>query len=231
MVAAPDDNTPKLNEFNGDPIQSEQIGEQTLQNIQDDPKKVLGILAACSKHVQEHLAIGGMEIGMEAQAKQVQKMLKDLRPTTKALNLAVATQERVERAQREKQEREMQALQEQASQAEVEKAKYKIDRDAEIAKYKVDKEDEIARLRLEAEGRRGEAQDAIAANRAAGDEARRNAETQSRIDAAKQISDAKANAAKAVGRFNAVNEITGMQSVQPGDIANEPDAGLGMMSL
>ena len=125
----------------------------------------------------------------------------------------------------------MQALQEQASQAEVEKAKYKIDRDAEIAKYKVDKEDEIARLRLEAEGRRGETQDAIAANRAAGDEAMRNAETQSRIDAAKQISDAKANAAQAVGRFNAVNEITGMQSVQPGDIANEPDAGLGVMSL
>ena len=231
MVAAPDDNTPKLNEFNGDPIQSEQIGEQTLRNIQDDPKKVLGILAACSKHVQEHLAVGGMEIGMEAQAKQVQKMLKDLRPTTKALNLAVATQERVERAQREKQEREMQALQEQASQAEIEKAKYKIDRDAEIAKYKVDKEDEIARLRLEAEGRRGDAQDAIAASRAAGDEARRNAEAQSRIDAAKKISDAKANAAQAVGRFNAVNEITGMQRVQPGDIANEPDAGLGMMSL
>ena len=231
MVAAPDDNTPKLNEFNGDPVQSEQIGEQTLQNIQDDPKKVLGVLATCSKHVQEHLAIGGREIGMEGQAKQVEKMLRDLRPTTKALNLAVATQERVERAQREKQEREMQALQDQASQAELEKAKYKIDRDAEVARYKVDKEDEIARLRLEAEGRRGEAKAVLDASRAAGDEARRNAETQARIDNEKRISDARVNAASALNRFNAVNEVTGMQSVQPADIANQQDAGLELMSL
>ena len=231
MVAAPDDNTPKLNEFNGDPVQSEQIGEQTLQNIQDDPKKVLGVLATCSKHVQEHIAIGGREIGMEGQAKQVEKMLRDLRPTTKALNLAVATQERVERAQREKQEREMQALQDQASQAELEKAKYKIDRDAEVARYKVDKEDEIARLRLEAEGRRGEAKAVLDASRAAGDEARRNAETQARIDNEKRISDARVNAASALNRFNAVNEVTGMQSVQPADIANQQDAGLELMSL
>jgi hypothetical protein len=233
MVAAPDDNTPDLNEFNGDPEQSQQIGEQTLSNIQEDPKKILGILMMASKHVQEHLQIGGMQIGMESQTKQVEKMLRDLRPTTKALNLAVATQERVERAKREEQEREMQALQEQANQAEVEKAKYKIDRDAEVAKYKVDKEDEINRMRLENEMRRGEAQDSIAANRAAGDEARRERETEAKLDAQKKLSDAKVNAANAVARFNATNEITGMQSVSPADIAGmgTDEEALNYMSL
>lgn len=233
MVAAPDDNTPDLNEFNGDPEQSMQIGEQTLSNIQEDPKKILGILTMASKHVQEHLQIGGMQIGMQAQAKQVQEMLRDLRPTTKALNLAVATQERVERAKREEQEREMQALQEQANQAEVEKAKYKIDRDAEVAKYKVDKEDEIARMRLENEMRRGDTQDEIAASRAASEESRRERETASKLDAQKKLSDAKVNAANAVARFNATNEITGMQSVSPADIAGmgTDEEALNYMSL
>lgn len=219
MVAAPQDNTPDLNEFNGDPEQSMQIGEQTLQNIQEDPKKILGILTMASKHVQEHLQIGGMQIGMQAQAKQVEKMIRDLRPTVKALNLAVATQERVERAKREEQEREMQALQEQASQAEIEKAKYKIDRDAEIAKYKVDKEDEVNRMRLENEARRGYAQDEIAANRAAGEESRRERETMSKLEAQKKISDAKVSAAESLARQNASNEITGRTSVPPSDIA------------
>lgn len=220
QVAAPQDNTPDLNEFNGDPEQSMQIGEQTLQNIQEDPKKILGILTMASQHIQQHLQLGAMQIGMQNQAKQVEQMLRDLRPTTKALNLAVATQERVERAKREAQEREMQALQEQASQAEIEKAKYKIDRDAEVAKYKVDKEDEISRMRLENEIRRGDAQDSIAANRAAGEEYRRARESESKIDAQRRISDAKIDAANLVARANAANEITGRQSVTPADVAS-----------
>lgn len=232
MVAAPQDNTPDLNEFNGDPEQSMQIGEQTLQNIQEDPKKILGILAMASQHVQQHLQIGGMQIGMQGQAKQVEKMIRDLRPTTKALNLAVATQERVERAKREEQEREMQALQEQASSAEVEKAKYKIDRDAEIAKYKIDKEDEVNRMRLENEMRRGDVQDNIASNRALNEESRRDREVESKLDAQRRISEAKVDAANTVARLNAANEITGAQSVSPADIATMmTDNELDYMSL
>lgn len=232
-VAAPNDNTPNLNDFNGDPEQSMSIGEQTLDNIKEDPRKVLGILTMCSKHVQEHLAIGGAQIGMEQQAKQVQKMLRDLRPTTKALNLAVATQERVEQAKREEQEREMQALKDAADQTELEKAKYEIDKKAEIDRYRIDKEDEVARLRLDHEGRRGQVQDQIAADRAARDEARRDTEAQAKIDANKKLSDAKTNAALAVGRFNAVNTITGMKSVSPEQIANpsETEQGLDFSSL
>lgn len=221
MVRAPEDNTPELNEFNGDPVQTQSIAEQTLANLQDDPRKILGIFTMASQHVQEHVAIGGMQVGMEGSAKQVAKMLRDLRPTVKALNLAVATQERQEQAQREKQEREMQELRDRADQTELEKAKYEIDRKTEVEKYRVDKEDEVARERLAREAQRGEAQDSIAAARAAGDEARRDRETESRIEAQRQMSRAKINAANAAARFDTVNNITGMDTVSPGDIAEQ----------
>jgi septal ring factor EnvC (AmiA/AmiB activator) len=221
MVRAPEDNTPELNEFNGDPVQTQSIAEQTLANLQDDPRKILGIFTMASQHVQEHVAIGGMQVGMEGSAKQVAKMLRDLRPTVKALNLAVATQERQEQAQREKQEREMQDLRDRADQTELEKAKYEIDRKTEVEKYRVDKEDEVARERLAREAQRGEAQDSIAAARAAGDEARRDRETDSRIEAQRQMSRAKINAANAAARFDTVNSITGMDTVSPGDIAEQ----------
>ena len=219
MVRAPKDNTPELNEFNGDPEASQSIAEQTLANLNEDPRKILGIFTMASNHVQEHLAIGGAQIGMEGNAKQVAKMLRDLRPTIKALNLAVATQERQEQAAREKQEREMQALRDRADQTELEKAKYEIDRKTEVEKYRVDKENEVANRRLDREAARGDVQDAIAARRAAGDEARRDRETASRIDAQEQISRARVNAANAAARFDTVNEITGMNTVQPGDLA------------
>lgn len=224
QVRAPKDNTPELNEFNGNPEQSQSIAEQTLQNLQEDPKKILGILMMASQHVQEHLSIGAQQIGMDGQAKQVQKMLRDLRPTIKALNLAVATQERVEQAQREAREREMQALQDQASQAEIEKAKYKVDRDAEIAKYRVDRENEVAMRKLELEGQRGSMQDELASQRAANDEIRRDRETDARIDSQQKMAKAKINAANAVARFDATNTITGQQHVSPADIVGRGPA-------
>lgn len=232
QVHAPQDNSPETDSF-GDPVNNdESIGEQTLQNVGNDPKRTLNVMMLCSKHVQEHLAVGGMQIGMQDQAKQVQKMLRDLRPTVKALNLAVATQERVEQAQREEQEREMQQLQEQASQAEIEKAKYKIDRDTEIARYRADQEHEVALRKLDLEGQRGASADAIAERRAAGDEARRDRETSSKMDAQQRLTDAKVNAANAASRFDATNQVTGMQTVSPADIAaGGEDETLDYMSL
>ena len=172
-----------------------------------------------SQHIQEHLQYGAQQIGMQEQAEQVMKMLRDLRPTIKALNLAVATQERVEQAQREEQQREMEALQEQASQAEIEKAKYKVDRDAEIARYRVDRENEVAMRKLELEGHRGAVQDAIADRRSQGDEMRRDRETSSRIDAQQQMAQAKVNAANAAARFDVTTQVPGRQAVSPSDIS------------
>lgn len=227
MVHAPEDSTPDLNEWNGDPNQSMQVGEQTLQNLQDDPKKILGILTMCSQHVQEHLAIGGNQIGMQAQAKQVQKMLRDLRPTVKALNLAVATQERVEQAQREAQERAMQELQQRADANEVEKARVEADKKAETDRYRIDREHEVAMHRLELEAGRESMRGDLERQRLAGDEDRRNAETQSRIDAQERMANARINAANAAARFDATNQVTGQQTISPADVGEE----LGYSSL
>lgn len=221
MVKAPEDSKPELNDWNGDPEQTMQVAEQTLQNLQDDPKKILGILMNCSQHVQEHLQVGGQQIGMQDRAKQVQKMIRDLRPTVKALNLAVATQERVEQAEREKQQREMEDLQRRADENEVEKARVEADKKAETERYRIDREHEVAMYRAEREAGRGQAQDDIARQRAAGDEARRDAETSSRIDAQQRLSDARVNAANAAARFDSVNRVTGMQSVSPADVGGD----------
>ena len=230
-MRAPEDNQPKTDSFGNPEQNDESIGEQTLQNVQGDPKRVLNVLMLASQHIQEHLQIGGMQIGMQDQAKQVTKMLRDLRPTVKALNLAAATQERVEQAQREAQEREMQALQEQASQAEVEKAKYKIDRDTEIARYRADQEHDVALRKLELEGQRGASADAIAERRAAGDEARRERESASKVNAQEEMTKARINAANAANRSDVTNTVTGQQSISPTDVMGGGEEELNFMSL
>ena len=219
MVRAPEDSTPDLNEWNGDPNQSMQVAEQTLQNLQEDPKKVLGILTMCSQHVQEHLAVGGNQIGMQDQAKQVQKMIRDLRPTVKALNLAVATQERVEQAQREKQEREMAELQRRADENEVEKVRVEADKKAETDRYRIDREHEVAMYKAQRETERGDQKAAIERERFAGDEERRNAETDARIAAQERMAQARVNMANAASRFDNVNAVTGQQTISPAEVA------------
>jgi len=219
MVRAPEDNTPDLNEWNGDPNQTMQVAEQTLQNLQDDPKKILGILVGCSRHVQEHLAIGARQMNMEAQAKQVTKVIHDLRSTIKALNLAVATQERVEQAERERQEREMQELQDRADANELEKARYDIDKREETNRYRIDREHETAMHKAELEAGRGDRQEARADAAADADKARKDAETQARIDREEKLARARVNASNAAGRMDAVQGASGYGVAEPGDLA------------
>ena len=230
QVRAPEDNG------GGAPAASQALaaesGANPGENV-ENPRGLLQLLQMASQHIQEHLQYGAQQIGMQEQAQQVTKMLRDLRPTIKALNLAVATQERVEQARREEQQREMEALQEQASQAEIEKAKYKVDRDAEIARYRVDRENEVAMRKLELEGRRGAVKDDIAIRRADGDEARRDAETSARIDAQQKLAKAKINAANSAARFDVTNQVTGQQTVSPSDIigGGEDEEALNYTSL
>ena len=231
MVKAPEDGKPELNDWNGDPQQSMQVAEQTLQNLQEDPRKVLGILMNCSQHVQEHLGYGGGQIGMQEQAKQVQKMLRDLRPTVKALNLAVATQERVEQAQREKEQREMEELQRRADQNEVEKARVEADKKAETDRYRIDREHEVEMHRLELEAGREQQRAGLESQRAAGDEARRDAETRARIDMQGRMAQARINAANAATRFDATNRVTGQTSVTPAEVAGGEEDEIGSLSL
>lgn len=197
----------------------------------DDPKGMLALLQTVSKHIQEHLQYGGAQPGMEGQSKQVTKMLQGLRPTIKALNLAIQTQERVEQAAAEKRQRELEALQQQASEAEIQKAKYKVDRDAEVARYKVDRENEVALRRLELEGGRAGLQDEIAERKAIGDEARRDRETDSRIAGQERMAQARADAAASALRAQTEADITGRQTVSPSDLIAGAGDELNAMSL
>lgn len=194
--------------------------EPTKQSVQqvENPKAVLALLVACSKHIQEHLKYGAMQIGMEAKAKQVEKMLRDLKPTVKSLNLAVATQERVEQAEAERQQREMEELQRRADQNELEKAKYEADKKAETDRYRVDRDHETAMRRLDLEREVMEARQGQAAEASRADAARRDAESSARIDREAEMAKARANAANAVNRMTAVSQVTGFPPTEPADV-------------
>lgn len=223
QVAAPEDNSPETDSF-GNPQQPDgSIGERTLQNVGNDPRRILNVLVTVSQHVQGHLAVGGQQIGKDQDAKKVAKMLRDLRPTVKALNLAVATQERVEQAEKEKQEREMEDLRRKASEAEVEKARYETDRKAEIEMYRADKDHEVALRRLELEGQERGERSAAESRRSDEASARADREAQAKIERDEKLNDARVNAANALNRMNAVQGVTGFEQTRPEDLL--PDDG------
>lgn len=222
QVQAPEDNDPDSETF-GNADQS--VAEATLQRV-GDPRTTLQMLVRCSKHIQEHLEYGGQQVGMKDHAKQVAKMLRDLRPTIKALNLAVATQQRVEQAQREKQEREMEELRRAADQNELEKEKYKADRAAEVGRYRADLDHEVALRRLELAGHESQIRSDQQAVTDAADARRKDAEAAAAIERNDQIASAKVNAANALDRMNAVQEITGGSRTTPADIARSDYLGL-----
>lgn len=218
-VRAPQDNQPEADTF-GNPVEQDaDIAQRTLQAVNNDPRRTLLVLQLCSKHVQEHLQFGARQLGMEAQAKQVMSMIQGLRPTVKALNLAIRDQERVEEARREKQEREMQALQERASQNELDKAKYETDRKTEVERYRVDREHEVAMHRADLEAGRADAQAAREDERFANDERRRDMETASRIGAQERLAAARENAARSANAADIVNDVTGYAGTSPADVA------------
>lgn len=221
-VQAPEDNegAPAASEAgSGESMSNPNANGQT--NV-ENPRQVLRTLMAASQHIQEHLSIGGQQVGMEGEAQRVMKMIRDLRPTVKALNLAVATQERVDQAEREKEARELEEYRQKANEAELAKARYEVDKKAEVDRYRVDREHEVAMHKLQLTERRDENADIRANARASGDEARRDIETMSRIEAQQRLADAKVNAANAVNRFDAVNAVTGQSRSLPSDIMAPP---------
>ena len=222
QVAAPEDSNPDSESFGS---QDQSIAEATLQRA-PEPKAVLQLLQRASQHVQEHRAAGGQQIGMQDQAKQVAKMLRDLRPTIKALNLAVATQERVEQAQREAQEREMQELRDRAEGNDFAKEKYKADLAARVARYKADLDHDLAMRKLGQEGEADSARRERESTAAEADIARRDRESEARVARENKLSEARINASNAVARMNAVQDVTGFGRTEPGDImSNETQSG------
>jgi len=198
--------------------------EQSVQQV-ENPKQLLALLVAVSKHIQEHLQYGSQQIGKEADAKRVAAMLRDLRPTVKSLNLAVATQERVEQAQREQAERDRQKEIDIAAEQKARIAEMQADRNAEVAKYKIDKEHEIAMHRLELDRETAAGKREIADASAAEDNARRNAETSARIEREQRLLKARENASHAVARMNAVSDVTGFSPTTPADVMGNEEPG------
>lgn len=200
--------------------------EPTQESVQavENPQQVLAVLVAVSKHIQEHLRYGGVQIGMEAKAKQVAAMLRDLRPTVKALNLAVATEERVAQAEQERQERERQAEIDRLAEEKARVAQIEADSKAETDRYRIDREHEVAMHKLELEREAGETRQGLEAQNADADRARRDAETQAKIERERRLTRAKTNAMNAVNRMNAVSSVTGFQPTTPADIMNEEPA-------
>lgn len=200
--------------------------EPTQESVQavENPQQVLAVLVAVSKHIQEHLRYGGVQIGMEAKAKQVAAMLRDLRPTVKALNLAVATEERVAQAEQERQERERQAEIDRLAEEKARVAQIEADSKAETDRYRIDREHEVAMHKLELEREAGETRQGLEAQNADADRARRDAETQAKIERERRLARAKTNAMNAVNRMNAVSSVTGFQPTTPADIMNEEPA-------
>lgn len=219
-VGAPEDNDPN----------SQQDPEMLAQQL-ENPKQLLAILVATSKHVQEHLEIAKIQPGKENDAKRVAAMLRDLRPTIKALNLAVATQERVEQAQREKQQREMEELQRRADENDVRKAEMEADKKAAVERYKVDREHEVALRRLELEREIAAGKSGIARETAASDSARKDQEAAAKAARETELHKAKLNAANAVQRFNSVQDATGFGRTTPADIANPGPEEMDLTSL
>lgn len=191
------------------------ISKQTQAQQVEDPRKALQVLELASKHIQEHLAFGEQEIGMEGQANEVKAMLRGLVNTTKALNLLVSRQEGVEQAQREKEERERAELERKAEENELNAAKYKADKEAEISMYREDKLHEARMRGLELRGVEADRKGQISSQRAAVEAqiAEDRAATQNKI------AEARANSAAMNDRLQQRSRIAGSYPVQPSDLA------------
>lgn len=185
----------------------------------ENPQQMLQLLAAASKHIQEHLALGKQQIGMQQQAQQVEAVLhgKELRATIKALHLALATQERVQQAQQEQAQRDEQARIDQLAEEKARVAQIEADKKAEVDMYRVDKDHEVALHRLELEGQTAAARSEREDRAAMHDISRRNAESASRVSAAEQMADARVRAADMVQRAKYENEVTGGDQTSPAD--------------
>ena len=78
--------------------------------------------------------------------------------------------------------------------------------------------------KLELERAAGETRQGLEAQNADADRARRDAETQAKIERERRLTRAKTNAMNAVNRMNAVSSVTGFQPTTPADIMNEEPA-------
>lgn len=223
----------------------------------EDPERLAQVLQAASQHIQQHLAYFKPQIGAEAQAKEIQKVITGLAPTIKALNLAIDEQRRVQEAEEEKRQREMEELQRKADEAEFNKATHEMDLKAQNERRRIELEHQIALERLRMEGETGRARLALDADearnrsrlayetarsdamikneRSRGEMALRNQESQASMALEQASAEQEAmlrageSAAKRIASNDRVSAVTGRGAPQPSDVIN--NAGDGSIPL
>lgn len=119
-----------------------QIIQNIVQAVQagqiEDPQRMLDTLQLASEHIQEHVRFGGMQIGMQQQAKDVMVSIRSLAPIVRALTLMAQAADKEARAEQRKQEAEMEQLRAQAEGKDNEVKLHKIDSDAALEARKQD---------------------------------------------------------------------------------------------
>lgn len=220
----------------------------------EDPERLAQVLQTVSQHIQQHLAFFRPQIGAEAQAKEIQRMLTGLAPTIKALNLAIDEQRRVREGQEEKRQRELEELQRRADEAEIAKATHEMDLRAENERRKIELDHQIALERLRMEGETGRARLAmdseaararsrldfeqarsdamIKAERSRDEMDLRGRESLHNLQLARESAEQQArirageSAAKRMESSDRVAAVTGRREPQPFDVTSNADSGV-----
>lgn len=125
----------------------EQIAQAAMSGRADDPQRMLDILQTASEHIQAHLMMGGSQIGVEGQVREVEANIRSLAPVIKALTLAADAQQRSREAEARAEEEEMAELRARAEGKENEVKIHEIDTKAAL---KMREQDQMQQVRIAA---------------------------------------------------------------------------------
>lgn len=128
-----------------------QIKDAVQSGRVDDPERMLRVFQIVSEHIQQHIQLGGMQIGKAEDAKAALRSLRSMRPIQQALTVMVEDQQRQAEAAEEKAQRERQALEEAAQGKENEVKIHKIDSDAQLEARKQDLQHQAALAKVSAD--------------------------------------------------------------------------------
>lgn len=125
----------------------EQIAQAAMSGRADDPQRMLDTLQTVSEHIQAHLMMGGTQIGVEGQVREVEANIRSLAPVIKALTLAADAQQRSREAEARAGEEEMAELRALAEGKENEVKIHEIDTKAAL---KMREQDQMQQVRIAA---------------------------------------------------------------------------------
>lgn len=125
----------------------EQIAQAAMSGRADDPQRMLDTLQTASEHIQAHLMMGGSQIGVEGQVREVEANIRSLAPVIKALTLAADAQQRSREAEARAEEEEMAELSARAEGKENEVKIHEIDTKAAL---KMREQDQMQQVRIAA---------------------------------------------------------------------------------